>query len=88
MNNAEMNFSQLVGILKAEEMKSPSNQSKKVKDISITAKQETYQLQALHESLNQKVENSVSLMAWNFKYALRRIENGQGRSYNSDRDKN
>lgn len=52
MNNAEMNFSQLVGILKAEEMNSPSNQSKKVKDISITAKKETYQLQALHESLN------------------------------------
>ncbi|KAF8107180.1 hypothetical protein N665_0125s0009 [Sinapis alba] len=83
-----MKFSQLVGILKAEEMDSPIHQPKKVKDIAFAAKKDTNWIQALHESLNQKIKDSVDLLAQNFNNTLRRIESGQEKSSNSHRGRN
>ncbi|KAF8110262.1 hypothetical protein N665_0086s0097 [Sinapis alba] len=83
-----MKFSQLVGILKAEEMESHIHQPKKVKDIAFAAKKDTNWVQALHKSLNQKIKDSVDLLAQNFNNTLRRIESGQGKSSNSHRGRN
>ncbi|KAF8051960.1 hypothetical protein N665_1635s0009 [Sinapis alba] len=83
-----MKFSQLVGILKAEEMESPIHQPKKVKDIAFAAKKDTNWVQALHESLNQKIKDSVDLLAQNFNNTLRQIESGQEKSSNSHRGRN
>ncbi|KAF8052613.1 hypothetical protein N665_1537s0006 [Sinapis alba] len=83
-----MKFSQLVGILKAEEMESYIHQHKKVKDIAFAAKKNTDWVQALHESLNQKIEDNVDLLAQDFNNKLRQIESDQGKSSNSHRGRN
>lgn len=80
MNTDDMKFSQLVGILKAEEMDSESEPPKKGKSIAFAAEKEEYKIQVLHDTLNQKLEESMILLAWNFKKALRKIEKGQGRN--------
>lgn len=66
-------------------MDSPTNQPKKIKDIAF-AKKETYMLQALHESLNQKIEDIIDFLAQNFNNTVRRIESGKGRSSKSHYD--
>ncbi|XP_056843312.1 uncharacterized protein LOC130495810 [Raphanus sativus] len=80
MNTDDMKFSQLVGILKAEDMDSGGEPTKKGKDIAFAAEKEEDKIKVLHDTLNQKLEDSMGLLARNFKKALRKIERGQGRS--------
>ena len=80
MSTDDMKFSQLVEILKAEEMESGGEQGKNGKGIAFSAEKEEDKIQVLHDTLNQKLEDSMGLIARNFKKALRRIEKSQGRS--------
>lgn len=54
MNIDDMKFSQLVGILKAEEMESGGDQTRKGKGIAFSAEKEEDKIQVLDDTLNQK----------------------------------
>lgn len=83
MNTDEMKFSQLVGILKAEEMEAPTCPTKIGKETVFAAEKETDRFQSLHESLNKKLDECVELLTQNFKEALKQFEKEQRKNSNS-----